>query len=765
MLRIFISLFILYFPHTNFAETIRVEGLQKPAEIIVDTLGIPHIYAQEHYDAFFVQGFNAARDRLWQIDVWRRRGLGELSAAFGKQYIQQDRANRLFLYRGDMYREWLSYGSDAKKIATAFANGVNAYIDYLDAKPEKLPIEFSILNYSPAKWNAEDIIRIRSHGLWRNVSSELNRALILCDHGKAAANLWKKLEPSWDAIIPSGFNACDFNPDILDVYELAKQPVRFDENSQYSSQLSNTWVQESLGSNNWVVAPSRSASNSAILANDPHRGHAVPSLRYIAHLNAPGINVIGAGEPGLPGISIGHNENIAFGLTIFAIDQEDLYYYEINPLKPDVYQYQQHDEEILSFNEVIKVRDADPVTVTLEFTRHGPIVKREKNRIYAVRAAWLEPGMAPYFGSVEYMRAKNWREFISALNRWGAPAENQVYADINGNIGYKPAGLFPRRNNFDGLLPVSGHGAYEWEGFFDMDVLPVQYNPAKGFIHTANAMNLPSDYPIDLYRVGFEWSAPWRHRRIEEILNQQKNHTFSDSIVLQRDYQSVLARQMVNFLPKNIPNEAKKLFENWNGKMDLESSAAALYVVWYYRHLVPTLIESLFGSTSIIKTLDTYSVLDLIQKNKYQSLINETLIKAIVECRQLMGEKINRWRWGDLHQIQFIHPLLNQTSNSIQEIMKFKSYPRGGTGNTTNNTGFSPDDFLVRSGASWRFVVDTQDWDNARMTSAPGQSGDPRSKYYDNLLEGWANEKSFPLYFSRESVDKNTDFTIHLIPK
>ena len=765
MLRIFISLFILYFPHTNFAETIRVEGLQKPAEIIVDTLGIPHIYAQEHYDAFFVQGFNAARDRLWQIDVWRRRGLGELSAVFGKQYIQQDRANRLFLYRGDMYREWLSYGSDAKRIATAFANGVNAYNDYLDANPEKLPIEFSILDYSPAKWNAEDIVRIRSHGLWRNVSNELNRALILCEHDKVAAHLWKKLEPSWETIIPSGFNACDFNPDILDVYELAKQPVRFDENSQYSSQLSNTWIQESLGSNNWVVAPSRSASNSAILANDPHRRHAVPSLRYIAHLNAPGINVIGAGEPGLPGISIGHNENIAFGLTIFAIDQEDLYYYEINPLKPDVYQYQQHDEEILSINEVIKVRDAESVTVTLEFTRHGPIVKREKNRIYAVRAAWLEPGMAPYFGSVEYMRAKNWREFVSALNRWGAPAENQVYADINGNIGYKPAGLFPRRNNFDGLLPVSGHGAYEWEGFFDMDVLPVQYNPAKGFIHTANAMNLPSDYPIDLYRVGFEWSAPWRHRRIEEILNQQKNHTFSDSIALQRDYQSVLARQIVNFLPKNIPNEAKKLFENWNGKMDLESSAAALYAVWYYRHLVPTLIESLFGSTSIIKTLDTYSVLDLIQKNKYQSLINETLIKAIVECRQLMGKKINQWRWGDLHQIQFIHPLLNQTNNSIQEIMKFKSYPRGGTGNTTNNTGFSPDDFLVRSGASWRFVVDTQDWDNARMTSAPGQSGDPRSKYYDNLLEGWANEKSFPLYFSRESIDENTDFIIHLVPK
>ena len=765
MTKLLIGLFCLYLSTSIWGETIRVDGLKQPVEIIVDTLGVPHIYAKEHYDVFFAQGFNAARDRLWQIDLWRRRGLGELSAVFGGEYIQQDRANRLFLYRGDMYREWLAYGSDAKKIASAFVNGVNAYIDYVDKNPNKLPIEFDLLNYKPTKWKASDIVRIRSHGLWRNVSNELNRSLILCQHGQEAVNLWKKLEPSWEIIIPNGFDACSFSHDILDVYYLAKAPVRFEENNEHLSQTRNEWITESLGSNNWVVAPSRTAENSAILANDPHRGHAVPSLRYIAHLNAPGINVIGAGEPSLPGISIGHNENIAFGLTIFAIDQEDLYYYDINPLNPDIYQYQDRSERIQSINELIEVRDADPVTLKLEFTRHGPIVKREKNRIYAVRAAWLEPGMAPYFGSVEYMRANNWREFVSALNRWGAPAENQVYADKNGNIGYKPAGLFPRRNNFDGLLPVPGHGTYEWDGFFDMDVLPIQYNPPKGVIYTANSMNLPSDYQISEYRVGFEWSAPWRYRRIEEVLNQQENHTLSDSIALQHDYQSILARKILSHLPNKLPNDVKQILKNWEGKMGAESPAAAFFAVWYYRHLVPSLIETLFGSSSYIETLDSYSVLDLVQKNKYQSLVTETLIDAMTECRELMGKTIANWRWGDLHQIQFTHPLYKHSNNSLQSMMKLQNYPRGGTGNTANNTGFSPVDFLVRSGASWRFVVDTKDWDSARMTNAPGQSGDPRSKYYDNLLEGWAKEKSFPLHFSRKKIEENSDFTIYLIPK
>ena len=758
----YLLLFLSFIPLYNFAEEINVSGLNKPVEIIIDKYGVPHIYAQDHYDVFFAQGFNAARDRLWQIDTWRRRGLGQLSEVLGSSYLEQDRANRLFLYRGDMYREWLSYGSDAKKISESFINGINAYIDHIDDNPDKLPIEFNILEYKPSKWKASDIVRIRSHGLWRNVENEVLRTKLLCGYNIKQLQQWKRLEPEWNITIPHNFDACSFQGDILETYILATGPVRFN-NINLNSNLMH-FRDESLGSNNWAVSPQRTSTKSAILANDPHRTHAVPSLRYISHLNGPGINVIGAGEPALPGISIGHNENIAFGLTIFAIDQEDLYYYDTDDKKPNHYRYKGEYESINSITEVILVRDQDPVLVNLEFTRHGPIIKRDKNRIYALRAAWLDEGMAPYFGSVEYMRSNNWREFLAALNRWGAPAENQVYADKMGNIGYKPAGLFPKRIGFDGLLPVSGHGDYEWDGYFDMDVLPEEYNPDRGYVFTANGMNLPKDYPIDDYPLGFEWSAPWRHQRIDEVLGMQQNHSFDDSLDLQRDYHSVLAEKLIQKLPSATPDYIESFFSKWNGYMARDSKEAALFAIWYYRHLNPKLTEAIFGSESLINSIDSYTVLDLIDNKAYEDVVLNSLETSFNEAKHLLGEDSNNWKWGDLHKTNFNHPLLDNEKNIYVDIMKINNYSRGGTGNTPNSTSFSPNDFLVRSGGSWRFVVDTNDWNGARMTNAPGQSGDPRSKFYDNLIEDWANEKSFPLLFTKDAVMENMDSIIKLLP-
>jgi len=758
----YLLLLLSFIPLYNFAEEINVSGLNKPVEIIIDKYGVPHIYAQDHYDVFFAQGFNAARDRLWQIDTWRRRGLGQLSEVLGSSYLEQDRANRLFLYRGDMYREWLSYGSDAKKISESFINGINAYIDHIDDNPDKLPIEFNILEYKPSKWKASDIVRIRSHGLWRNVENEVLRTKLLCSYNIKQLQQWKRLEPEWNITIPHNFDACSFQGDILETYILATGPVRFN-NINLNSNLMH-FRDESLGSNNWAVSPQRTSTKSAILANDPHRTHAVPSLRYISHLNGPGINVIGAGEPALPGISIGHNENIAFGLTIFAIDQEDLYYYDTDDKKPNHYRYKGEYESINSITEVILVRDQDPVLVKLEFTRHGPIIKRDKNRIYALRAAWLDEGMAPYFGSVEYMRSNNWREFLAALNRWGAPAENQVYADKMGNIGYKPAGLFPKRIGFDGLLPVSGHGDYEWDGYFDMDVLPEEYNPDRGYVFTANGMNLPKDYPIDDYPLGFEWSAPWRHQRIDEVLGMQQNHSIDDSLDLQRDYHSVLAEKLIQKLPSATPDYIESFFSKWNGYMARDSKEAALFAIWYYRHLNPKLTEAIFGSESLINSIDSYTVLDLIDNKAYEDVVLKSLETSFNEAKHLLGEDSNNWKWGDLHKTNFNHPLLDNEKNIYVDIMKINNYSRGGTGNTPNSTSFSPNDFLVRSGGSWRFVVDTNDWNGARMTNAPGQSGDPRSKFYDNLIEDWANEKSFPLLFTKDAVMENMDSIIKLLP-
>ena len=404
---------------------------------------MPHIYAGDHYDAFFVQGYNAARDRLWQIDLWRRRGLGRLSEVFGGAYAEQDRASRLFLYRGDMYREWLAYGSDAKRIAEAFVAGINAFVTRTEQDPSLLSPEFALLGYRPARWQASDVVRIRSHGLWRNVKSEVTRARVTCRFGLEADALRRKLTPDWRPVLPEGLDPCSIPEDVLRDYELATSGVEFDKPEAGIALEDSGASRDGAGSNNWAVSPARTATGRPILANDPHRGHGVPSLRYIAHLVAPGLNVIGAGEPALPGISIGHNERVAFGLTIFALDQEDLYVYEMHPEDPGSYRYRGDWLPFETIGETIEIRDAPDLEATIKFTRHGPVVFEDpdEHRAFAVRAGWLEPGMAPYFGSVEYMRAQNWREFVAALNRWGAPAENQVYADVDGNIGYKPAGL------------------------------------------------------------------------------------------------------------------------------------------------------------------------------------------------------------------------------------------------------------------------------------------------------------------------------------
>lgn len=747
--------------------SVTVAGLERPAEIIVDRYGVPHLYAGTHYDAFFLQGFNAARDRLWQIDLWRRRGLGQLSEVFGPAYLEQDRAARLFLYRGDMYREWLAYGSDAKRIAESFVAGINAWIDQTAQQPDLLPPEFQQLNYQPSKWAAEDVVRIRSHGLLRNVVQEVQRAQLVCAGGLELAADWKKLEPQWQTTVPEGLDPCAVPADVLNDYLLATAPVTFKPAVETAAIAQAMALENDTGSNNWVVAPSRTSTGRPILANDPHRAHAVPSLRYVAHLIAPDLNVIGAGEPALPGISIGHNERIAFGLTIFPIDQEDLYFYR---REKSGYRYADHVEPIRVVTDTIKIRGGTDAQVTYRFTRHGPIVREDKQRIWAVRAAWLEPGMSPYFGSVEYMRASNWRQFSSALNRWGAPSENQVYADIDGNIGYKAAGLTPIRNTWDGLLPVPGDGRHEWAGFADMDALPTEFNPERGFTGTANSMNLPADFNIDRYRLGFEWSAPWRYQRLWQSLAADNQHSPADSAALQRDYHELLADEVLRRLPDIAQSgEAGAMLAAWDRVMTRDSAAAALWAIWFYDTLTPAVAKAIGGKQAQLLTLlDPFTVLNVLDGAKpginVRDLVSLSLSSAWLSAHNQLGNDPSTWRWGELHQIRFAHPLLPRLDAANQKRFGMPIRERGGSGNTVNSTSFSGNDFQVKAGASWRMVLDVGNWDAARMTNAPGQSGDPRSPFYANLLEGWANDLDFPLLWSREQVDAEKVMSIRLVP-
>ena len=772
---------------------LQVAGLHKPAEILVDTWGVPHIYAASQDDAFFVQGFNAARDRLFQIDLWRRRGLGELSAVFGSAYVEQDKATRLFLYRGNMQREWHAYGKNAKRVATSFVAGINAYIDYVNADPARLPFEFRQLGYAPAKWQAEDVVRIRSHGLTRNLTSEVARAKVACQADLKSDEVRFGLTPKWEAQMPQGLDPC-LPPDLLKVFTLATQGVKITKESLSANADGSGDVTETIriaaadnpeetteGSNNWVIAPSKSATGRAIMANDPHRAYSAPSLRYIAHINAPGLNVIGAGEPALPGISIGHNGTIAFGLTIFNIDQEDLYVYELNPENPDQYKYKGRWESFKVLREPIAVKGGAAVNAELRFTRHGPLIYSDGKRAFAVRSGWMEPGMSPYFGSIDYMRAKNFSAFRRAMLNWGAPTENQVYADVKGNIGWVPGGLAPKRPNWDGLLPVPGDGRYEWSGFWRGDQLPFTYNPKQGWFASANQMNLPDNYPYRERKLGFEWTNPSRFLRISEVLASLDKVSLEDSMRLQNDDLAIPARRLITLLKPLSSDDAQtqaalRLFDGWDFVERTDSPQAALYEVWLSRHLGKAFKQAVLSkpAADAMGAPDVAVVLDSLEQPasrfgddavaKRNKLMLDSLTAAYAEMKKLQGDDATQWQWGKLHHNLMEHPLAAVVDDAIRAKLNVGPLPKHGGAYSPNQSTYRASDFRQTNGPSFRVVVDVGNWDNSRVVNSPGQSGDPDSPHYRDLADKWLNGEYFPLLYSRAAVEQATVERIMLVP-
>lgn len=777
-----------------------VGGLSAPVEVIVDRWGVPHLYAQSKQDVFVAQGFNAARERLFQLDLWRRRGLGLLSEAFGEQYVEHDRAARLFLYRGDMHADWLAYGSDTKRVVTSFVVGINAFVELCGDHPEFLPPEFSELGYRPSCWDPSDVTRIRSHGLFSNLEQEVTRALTLRDYGPKVEDLRRVRDPARPVKVPEGLDLLSIPDDVLGVYRLATTPVVL---GGVPEELSPRVGPE--GSNNWVLGSSMTASGRPLLANDPHRTIGVPSLRYIAHLSAPDLDVIGAGEPALPGISIGHNGHIAFGLTNFPIDQEDLYVYRTNPEQPDEYWYGDRWEPMMTATDSVPVADRDAVIVRMRWTRHGPVIFQDTVRgtAFAVRAAWLEPGMAPYLGSMDYMASSSCDEFVVAMNRWGAPGANQLYADPSGTIGWRPGGLVPIRPNWDGMLPVPGDGRYEWEGFYDIDQLPSIANPIQDWIATANEMNLPADYPNHERTITYDWYPPFRHDRISEVLQQAHDVTVQDCVNLQCDYVNVAARQIVALLSGLSSDDEDMatglaLLQIWDGDEAASSPAAALYEVWHRLHLRPRLLGGVLvnllppaeraqalariwpkedESADMRSDLAVMRNPSMLARSEEASggcpatsaqqildeLLLDSLADAVRETRVLLGPDAEKWAWGGLHHALLSHPasLLLPPDSAWTQI---GPAPRGGSVDTVASTAYD-DTFRQTTGASFRIVVEVGDWDSSVAMNSPGQSGNPNDQHYADLFAHWAADESFPLLYTRARIEQNVDYRFTLLPK
>jgi penicillin amidase len=759
--------------------TYAVPGLAGPVEILIDRWGVPHVYATSRDDLFVAQGFNAARDRLFQIDLWRRRGLGLLSEVFGAAYVEHDRAARLFLHRGDMDTEWPAYGPDTERVTGAFVRGVNAFVALCREHAGHLPPEFTELGYLPAYWEPSDVTRIRSHGLYYNLEEEVARALTLRDHGPAVEDLRRVREPHPHALtVPEGLDLGVIPDDVLRVYRLA-------------TTLPGLGPRGGLdGSNNWVIAPSRTATGRPLLANDPHRAVTLPSLRYIAHLSAPGLDVIGAGEPALPGISIGHNGKIAFGLTIFPIDQEDLYVYRTNPADPHEYDYRGRWEPMERVRETIPVRDGEPVETDLWFTRHGPVIdeRPDRNAAFAVRAAWLEPGMAPYLGSMDYMNAGGPDAFVAAMRRWGAPGENQVYAAPDGTIGWRPAGRTPRRPNWDGTLPVPGDGRYEWDGFADVDEMPSVRDPAAGWFATANQLNLPEGHPAP--PVTYDWYAPYRYERIAEELGSRTGWTVADCVRLQTDDLSVPARRLLPLLAglgadgdgDERVTVALGLLRGWDARLAKDSAAAALFEVWYRRHLRPAVLDAALSGlvppdeharalarllpaedTSTDARVDLGLLLSPGDRlgGDLPGILRASLAAAVADVRELLGADTSTWAWGRLHQAEPRHALAASLGGGIP--VSAGPAPRGGSGDTVGSTPYTPD-FRQTGGATFRLVVDVGRWDESVAMNSPGQSGVPGSPHHHDLFEAWAADEAFPLLYTRAAVEAALDRRIVLEP-
>ncbi len=764
--------------------TLKVKGLQQKVEVLRDQWGVNHIYANNEHDLFFTQGYCAAKDRLFQFEIWRRQATGTTAEILGAREIKRDIGTRLFQYRGSIEKDLAKYHPRGVAIINAYVQGVNAYIKEANQNPTTLPIEFKLLHIQPKEWTAAVVIS-RHQGLLGNITQELNiaRAVGKIGEDKVKDIVWfhpKQPNLKMDSSIQPAF----LEKDILGLYnayrnELVFQKSDFGEKDEDAVMNTNNKSEKDLflqsqemeGSNNWIVAGSKSASGYPLLANDPHRKIAVPSLRYIVHLVAPGWNVIGGGEPEIPGVSIGHNEKGAWGLTIFETDGEDLYVYDLNKKNLNQYWHKGQWKEMKLIQDSIHVKNSADVKITHKYSIHGPIcfIDSVNHKAYAIRAAWMEPGGAPYLASLRIDQATDWESFREACSYSHIPGENMIWADKKGNIGWQAVGIIPVRKNFSGYVPVPGDGRFEWAGYLPIKERPHLFNPSKGFFATANQNVTPTNY-TQWDAIGYTWADPFRGNRIDQVLEPNNNIDLPTMAALQTDYYSIPASKMVPLL-SNISFEddhlqkAKSYLTNWNFILDKNSVAAGIYVAWEKE--IATMMSALLIPAEV-KSLISLQISTIIQRlenptthfgdnaiKKRNKLLQEAFIKGINNLQKKLGSSMDQWVYGQAKykHTTMEHPLSSIVSKEIKQQLNLGPLPRGGNGQTPGSTG-SGDNQL--SGASFRILIDTKDWDKALMINTPGQSGDPSSPYYRNLFETWANDQYFPAYYSKEKIKSVT---------
>ena len=758
--------------------TLQVAGLRDEVTVIRDDWGIPHIYASNAHDLFLAQGYVHAQDRFWQMEFWRRIGSGRLSEILGETALGQDRFIRTVGWHRAAERDLEQMDEESLTALADYAAGVNAYVS---THRNRLGLEFAVLNLTGTKvevepWTPKDSVtwaKVMAWDLSGNRTDELLRAHIADQLGTHAV----------DQLVP---RYPDNHPVIVDEF-----PTEASLQAVPDIALTNLVLGdgERLGSNNWVIAGDRTASGTPLLANDPHLGIQMPSIWYEIGLHCdpvgPGCpyEVVGASFASNPGVIIGHNDKIAWGVTNLGPDVQDLFIERVNPENPNQYAYRGEWRDMEVIREEIQVAgQEEPVVLDVRVTHHGPIINDVAGgngetwsfgwQPLALSWTALEPGTL--VRSILLLdRAEDWEDFREALSYWDAPSQNFVYADVEGNIGYQAPGRIPIRAAGDGTRPVPGWtGEYEWVDAIPFDELPRAFNPADGYIVTANNAVVGPDYP---YLITQDWAPGYRACRICELVKSSDNLSIDDLRAIQADNASVWAREALPYLTSlssddPLLEEAINLLRAWDGRATRDSAAAALLEA-FRLHLIDATVSDELGEDLLDKARpkirnalltmlaeETCTWFDDVTTPELETrddILSEALEGAVQELSEGQGAKMGSWHWGDLHTASFENQSLGQCGiGPVEALFNRGPFSVDGSLATVNQADYSlSEPYAVKTIASYRQIIDLGDLSRSVSMHTTGQSGHPFHRHYDDMIASWRDVQHHPMLWERTDVD------------
>ena len=770
---------------------IQLQGIKDRITIRRDERGIPYVEAQNDEDLYFGQGYATAQDRLWQLDLFRRTARGELAEVFtagpNNFALEQDKLHRTYGFAHVVESELASASPRARAVLEAYARGINAYAASLD--PKSLPPEFQILQYSFRPWTAGDsflIGKIFFEALSDTWRLDIMRQALSVLPAEKRAELLPEISPLDVFVVgkdaQSKRKSARLKTDPVSKETLAKLA---------HNQVVAVAALDRIGfhtdalaaSNNWVVSGNRTVTGKPLLANDPHLRPSAPSIWYMVHLSAPGVRVAGVSAAGLPGVVLGHNDRIAWGFTNVGPDVQDLYVEKFNPDNPKQYQTPSGWKDAVIRHEQIKVRkgigssEYDTVTHDVTVTRHGPIVFEGDGKRYALRWTALDPTKNNSHFTYTLNRARNWKEFNTALESFTAPTQNIVYADVDGHIGYHAAGVVPIRKSGDGSVPYDGStDAGEWTSYIPIAKLPALFDPPSGIIVTANQRIVGTDYP---YFLTHSWAQPYRARRILDLLNEKPKLSSEDFRRILGDVYTIagvtFTQEAVKLLrPKLTPADEKlkatlDAFEKWDGRVNAESTVAPIAA--QMRLAFRSKILTAFLGQELVRNFQWSNfdtTLDRVLKEQpaswlpkefptYADLLRACYDEAINNLTRIVGADQTKWTWGEMSKARFPHPLGGAPLIGAQ--FTIPPFPQNGTGGLIGST------VNVGASVSMRLIADPSDWDKTQQGIALGESGLPKSPNWSDQLADWraVTPREFP--FTPAAVAKATKETVVLEPR